>query len=234
MRKLVQGVVEFRKNMTREHRDTFAKLALGQRPDTLFVACSDSRVVPNLFASTNPGDVFVIRNVGNIIPPCCDHLTQTCHPHAESAAIEFALTALTVTDIIICGHSDCGAMGTLFQGREKTRLPSLSAWLSYGDASLDALLLSGPLDPSLNPVNQLSQIHVLKQREHLMSYPQIRDRVSKGSLNLHAWWFDIAHASVQVYDESLKRFVDLDEARAEKIVRELEPPSGPKEPQDFL
>jgi carbonic anhydrase len=230
MRKLVNGVVEFRKTLTQEHRDAFAKVALEQRPDTLFVACSDSRMAPNIFASTDPGDVFVIRNVGNIIPSCCDPSSEACHPLAESAAIEFALTALSVSDIIICGHSNCGAMAALYGGRHAIRMPSLSAWLQHADSSLDELRLRGPLDPSLTPINQLSQIHVLKQREHLMSYPQIRERVSSGSLRLHAWWFHIDQACVQAYDESLKKFVELDEAHAEKLLQSATAATHPKAP----
>src|SRR5277367_1764657 len=101
MKKLIQGIVEFRKNLTEESRNLFAKLALGQKPDTLFIACSDSRVVPNLFASTNPGDLFVLRNIGNLVPPYCASPEDT----SASAVVEFAIFSLNVSDIIICGHS---------------------------------------------------------------------------------------------------------------------------------
>src|SRR5579871_2549496 len=109
MRKLIRGIVDFRKNVRASVKETFAQLALGQRPDTLFIACSDSRVVPNLFASSDPGDLFVIRNVGNLIPPCGER-GHSASDESEAAAIEFALTALPVTDIVVCGHSECGAM----------------------------------------------------------------------------------------------------------------------------
>src|ERR1700678_2088928 len=100
MKKLIQGIVDFRKNLTQENRALFAKLALGQKPDALFIACSDSRVVPNLFASTNPGDVFVLRNLGNLIPPASSSLQD----NSASAVIEFSVYALKVSDIIVCGH----------------------------------------------------------------------------------------------------------------------------------
>src|SRR3954471_16096395 len=105
MRKLIRGIVDFRQNVRPKVKDTFAQLALGQRPDTLFIACSDSRVVPNLFASSDPGDLFVIRNVGNLIPPCGEKGRSTSD-ESEAAAIEFALLNLTVTEIVICGHSE--------------------------------------------------------------------------------------------------------------------------------
>src|SRR3990167_1720913 len=109
MRKLIEGIVDFRKNITEENREAFGKLALGQKPDALFIACSDSRVVPNLFASTNPGDLFVLRNIGNLIPPPSDQDQD----NSAQAAIEFSVFTLNISNIIICGHSECGAIKAL-------------------------------------------------------------------------------------------------------------------------
>src|ERR1700693_2569793 len=106
MIKLIKGIVTFRRHVRPGYRKQFAHLALGQSPDTLFIACSDSRVVPNSFASTDPGDLFVIRNVGNLIPPC-DQDGYSQADESEWAAIEFAIFALNVSDIIVCGHSEC-------------------------------------------------------------------------------------------------------------------------------
>src|SRR5436190_3831044 len=112
MKKLIQGIVEFRQNVRPDYRDRFARLALGQAPDTLFIACSDSRVVPNLFASADPGDLFVIRNVGNLVAPAgSDGISPS--DASGAAAIEFSLINLAVTDIVVCGHSECGAMHAL-------------------------------------------------------------------------------------------------------------------------
>src|SRR4051812_40341649 len=118
MKKLRQGIVDFRKSRRPEYAATFARLALGQAPDALFVACSDSRVVPNLFASTEPGDLFVLRNVGNIVAPCGAHGASESD-ESEGAALEFAILSLKVNDVIVCGHSECGAMRALTEGREK-------------------------------------------------------------------------------------------------------------------
>src|SRR3954466_9946866 len=115
MWKLIRGIVDFRKNVRPAVKETFSRLALGQRPDTLFIACSDSRVVPNLFASSDPGDLFVIRNVGNLIPPCGVQ-GHSASDESEAAAIEFALQSLPVAQIIVCGHSECGAMDLLARG----------------------------------------------------------------------------------------------------------------------
>src|ERR1700712_1293849 len=115
MKKLLNGIVDFRKNVRPTVKETFALLALGQRPDTLFIACSDSRVVPNLFASSDPGDLFVVRNVGNLIPACGES-GHSKSDESEAAAIEFALLNLPVAEIIVCGHSECGAMDKLVRG----------------------------------------------------------------------------------------------------------------------
>src|SRR3954468_4830459 len=122
MKKLLNGIVDFRKNVRPLVKDTFAQLALGQRPDTLFIACSDSRVVPNLFASSDPGDLFVIRNVGNLIPPCGED-GMSSSDESEAAAIEFALMALPVEQIVVCGHSECGAMNMLAAGHRDEAPP---------------------------------------------------------------------------------------------------------------
>src|SRR5579862_5180293 len=128
MKKLIRGIAEFRKNVQEEYRERFAHLALGQAPDTLFIACSDSRVVPNTFASADPGDLFVIRNVGNLIPPAGK---AGVPDGAEAAAIEFALS-LNVKDIIVCGHSDCGAILALSKGGHGKLAPGLRQWLRLG------------------------------------------------------------------------------------------------------
>lgn len=176
MKKLIQGIVDFRKNLTEESRTLFAELALGQKPDTLFIACSDSRVVPNLFASTNPGDLFVLRNIGNLIPPA-----NSAHDSSASAVIEFSIFSLNVSDIIICGHSECGAMQALAQGIDTLCCPHLEAWLKHGEESLKKVRSGLIIDPSLSEHNQISQVNVLQQMEHITSYPFIRERLEKNS-----------------------------------------------------
>jgi carbonic anhydrase len=218
MRKLVKGVVEFRKNVLPNYKEMFARLALGQAPDTLFIACSDSRVVPNLFASSDPGDLFVVRNVGNLIP-CCDHDGRSTADESEAAAIEFALMQLNVTDIIVCGHSECGAMRALLDGRERVVAPHLRAWLRHGEPALAKLASEGR--KGVNRANHLSKLNVLQQLEHLKSYPIVRDRMDSGRLALHGWWFDLNGADVYSHDPSSGKFVLLDENEAEKILAKL-------------
>jgi len=217
MKKLIQGIVDFRKNLTPESRELFAKLALGQKPDALFIACSDSRVVPNLFASLNPGDLFVLRNIGNLIPP----ITAPHQDDSAAAAIEFAIFSLNVANIIICGHSECGAMIAITQDVENSCCSHLKCWLQHGKVALDRVDQGFTLDASLSKHNQVSQVNVLEQMQHIMSYPFVRERIEQKRLQVHGWWFDIAQADVYSYEPSLNQFILIDEKEAKLILERL-------------
>jgi carbonic anhydrase len=220
MEKLVQGIIDFRKNIRPSYRETFAKLALGQSPDCLFIACSDSRVVPNLFASTDPGDLFVIRNVGNLVAPSGKDGVSTAD-ESEAAAIEFSLLKLGVSHIIVCGHSECGAMQAILGGREKVPAPNLRAWLRHGEKALHSLSSHKKFAPDLPDHNRLSQLNVLQQIENLKSFPIIQERVASGKLKLHAWWFELANAAVFCFDPTKGQFVEIDEEIADSVLQTL-------------
>lgn len=214
MRKLVRGIIEFRQQSLPRYKETVARLAGRQSPDALFIACCDSRVVPNLFASTDPGDLFVVRNVGNLIPACDADGVSTAD-ESEAAAVEFAVMNLHVSNIIVCGHSDCGAMHALIAGREQVTAPNLRAWLRHGEPALSKL--SGDLtDPGR--VNQLSKLNVLQQLEHLKSYPVVARRMESGQLRLHGWWFELSTASVYAHNETTDTFELIDETAAGRIL----------------
>lgn len=217
MRKLIEGIVDFRKNITEEYRELFAKLALGQKPDALFIACSDSRVVPNLFASTNPGDLFVLRNVGNLIPPASLGEQET----SAQAAIEFSIFSLNISNIIVCGHSECGAMIMLAEGRDEPCCPHLTSWLKYGEPSVKKVKEGFEIMPGISEVNQISLANVLQQMEHIASYPYIREKIEKKEIRVHGWWFDIAHADVYCYEPTLNQFVLIDERESQLILDRL-------------
>ena len=221
MKKLIEGIVEFRRNVRPGYKEAFGKLATGQSPDTLFIACSDSRVVPNLFASTNPGDLFVLRNVGNLVPECGNHGVSSGE-ESEPAAIEFSVLSLNVANIIVCGHSECGAMRALVADRGKVSAPHLKSWLRHGDEALARLKSGISLDSSLSYHNQLSQVNVLLQMEHVKSYPIVQKRIEEGTLGVHGWWFDLAKADVYSYEEQQKKFTLIDEEEAARILERLE------------
>ncbi len=221
MKKLIRGIVEFRKNARPGYRETFARLALGQSPDALLIACSDSRVAPNVFASTEPGDLFVVRNVGNIVAPCGKE-GRSLSDESEAAAIEFAAFALRVSDIIVCGHSECGAMRLLQDDQQSEETPHLYAWLRHAEGALRQVREGARMKADLSIHNHLSQFNVLRQLEHLRTYPIVQERLKAGLLRLHAWWFDIAQADVLTYVERTQQFVVIDEAEADRLITRLE------------
>jgi carbonic anhydrase len=221
VKKLIQGIIEFRKNVRAEYREKFAKLALGQKPDALLIACSDSRVAVNVFASTEPGDLFVIRNAGNIIAPCGED-GRSMADESEAAAIEFATLALNVSDIVVCGHSECGAMRILSEGKQDLPAPHLHAWLRHAEGALRQVREGARMGAELAQHNQVSQFNVLQQLDNLRTYPVVRERLDAGRLRLHAWWFDIAQAEVLAYEAQSGRFVIIDDDEAERIIARLE------------
>lgn len=218
MKKLVKGILEFRKNLRPSYQKTFAHLALEQKPDTLFIACSDSRVVPNLFASTDPGDLFVVRNVGNLVPPCAGMHGMSTADESEAAAIEFAVQSLHVKDIVICGHSECGAMQALTSGRKKVTLPNLKAWLRHGENAMRALDSNQDFAKELPIHNRLSQLNVLQQVQNLKSYPMVQERIAAKQLRVHAWWFELKTASVHCFDANSGKFIEMDEEAAQRLL----------------
>ena len=222
MKKLIHGITDFRRNILPGYRDTFARLALGQSPDALFIACSDSRVAANVFASTDPGDLFVVRNVGNMIPPCSRN-GYSIGDESEAAAIEFALLNLKVSSIIICGHSECGAMQGLLANRNTISSPNLRSWLQYGESALKKLQNGFEINKDLRPHNQLSQINVLEQKLHLETYPIVQELIKENKLKIYCWWFDIATADVYSFNESEEKFKILDNEEAERLLASLNP-----------
>ena len=219
MRKLVEGIVRFRREMRPGYRAQFAHLALDQRPDTLFVACSDSRVVPNTFASTDPGDLFVLRNPGNIVPT--EDASRVPAAAGAAAAVEFAVRRLGVTDAVVCGHSDCAGMKAMAAGSQEGSGP-LASWLQAAGDSLRELERRPELAPERPFHDRLAQAHALVQLEHLKTHAPVRESLAAGRLRLHAWWFDLAGADVHAWEPALGRFTLIDEAEAERILARLD------------
>lgn len=218
MIKLLRGILDFRRNVFPAYRQTFARLgANGQSPDCLFFACSDSRVVPNLVSSTQPGDLFAVRNVGNMVPP---------HPSdvesSPAAAIEFSLMALGVKDIVVCGHSGCGAMKALLNPPAAEAV-HLRRWLEAGRPREELLAAPWAEGSGLADFDVLSQANVLAQLEHLRTYPLVAEREARGEVRLHGWWFEVGSGEVHVWDPEQARFVLVDEGMAEALIERFEP-----------
>jgi carbonic anhydrase len=198
LRKLVTGIVAFREKMLPRYSRRFRKLAFSQSPDTFFITCSDSRVVPDLLASTKPGDLFTMRNVGNLVPPATSD-GISLGDLSEASAIEYAILILKVSNIVVCGHSECGAMKAVLIDHAGPETPNLSRWLHHAHPAAARLQHAGARDKRLKPHDQLSQLNVLVQLEHLMSYPIVRDSVSAGALTLNGWWFEVATGNMYAY-----------------------------------
>jgi carbonic anhydrase len=218
--KLIMGIVDFRERMLPEYADRFKDLALKQNADTLFISCADSRVVPDLLASTHPGELFTMRNVGNLIPPATDEGASTGDV-SEASAIEYAVLALKVANVVVCGHSECGAMKAMVTPDPKLKAPNLERWLHHASTALFRLQHEGPLDSALKPHDQLSQLNVLVQLEHLMTYPIVRQRVAVGELALSGWWFDIATGDMYSYERARRSFGLIDRAMAERMIAQI-------------
>lgn len=220
MRRLLDGIVEFKRRMEPEYAARFERLAVGQRPDALMIACSDSRVVPNVFGSTDPGDLFVARNVGNMVSRA-GPLGVSTADQAEASAIEFAISQLRVGDVVVCGHSSCGAMGAALEGFEDAAMPNLSAWLRHAQPALERLRAGHTLDASRPLADQLSQLNVLEQMSNVTGYPVARRAIEEGRLGVHGLWFEIATVTVHYYDPTDRRFVPIDESTYGRIVARL-------------
>lgn len=213
MRKLLKGIVDFRENKREKARPLFARLALGQRPDSLFIACSDSRVAANVFASTNPGEMFVMRNVGNLIPPPAQ---DTHEGEAVAAALDYAVEVLKVKDIIVCGHSHCGAMVAVMKGRQKAPTPALKRWLRFAEPSL-ARLGRPPHDE-----DELGRVNVLVQLDHIRQHRSVAKRLKRGDLGVHGLFFDLGELDVQYIDPMEAVWHPLDRKTAAMLLKRMD------------
>jgi carbonic anhydrase len=189
-KRLLEGLRRYQREHLPGLREHFARLAAeGQKPTTLFIGCSDSRLVPNLLTDSGPGEIFVVRNVGNFVPP----FEQDAEYHGTSAAIEFAVVILGVTDIVVCGHSDCGAIRALYEP-PKGVTPHISKWLELGRPAM----LEDRLRPDFLRVTE--ERSIVAQLERLLTFPMVKERVDAGKLALHGWYFVIHTGDVLVLD----------------------------------
>ena len=194
---LLEGVAKFTASVFPEKRDQFARLATGQHPHTLFITCADSRIVPEMITQSAPGDMFVCRNIGNIVPAYGEMMGGV------SAIVEYAVVALGVSHIVVCGHSDCGAMKGLLRADNPTlnQMPTVSSWLRNAEAARSVVEAVHP-DLDGNPkVQALVEQNVRLQMQHLLTHPAVAARTAGGSLRLHGWIYDIENGGVTMLDQ---------------------------------
>lgn len=204
MQKLVDGVRRFQANIFSAKRHLFEKLAEGQDPLCLFITCSDSRINPNLITQTEPGELFILRNAGNIVP------AYGASNGGEAGSIEYAVSVLGVEDIIVCGHSHCGAMSALLHPEKTKGLPSIANWLEHAESTRRIVTenykhLIGELALQTVAVEE----NVLVQLDNLRTHPSVAAALAREQLNLHAWVYEIETGSVFAFDSQDSQFVPL-------------------------
>ena len=204
MQEIIDGFLKFQRDVFPARKELFRKLATSQTPRTLFISCSDSRMVPELVTQREPGDLFVIRNAGNIVP------SFGPEPGGVSATVEYAVAALGVTDVVICGHSDCGAMTAVATCKCLDHMPAVANWLRYADS---AKLVNESRDHASERerIDSMVRENVIAQLNNLKTHPSVALALAQGRLKLHGWVYDIESGSIDALDSTTRQFVSLAE-----------------------
>ena len=207
------GVVRFQNEVFPKKKDLFEKLSQGQSPEALFITCSDSRIETAMITQTDPGELFICRNAGNIVPP---HVT---HTGGMTASIEFAVAALKVPHIVICGHTECGAMKGAMNPEGLDSLPHVKEWLGYSKAAVDVVNEIAPDASEEQKMKMLLEQNVILQLQHLKTHPSVAARLAKGDLVLHGWVYDIKTGGVNAFDDTSARFIPVDKRYSDDIAK---------------
>jgi carbonic anhydrase len=215
MSKLVAGYQRFRSEVYPSQKHRLKQLATSQDPHTLFITCSDSRVVPSMFTHTEPGELFICRVVGNLVP------SHGAAMGGVSSAIEYAVTVLGVEDIVICGHSDCGAMRAFLHPEKLQSLKAVESWLEHASGAIAVAKENYGHLKGDDFVNALIRENVAIQLQHLKTHPSVASRLRKGNLRLHGWIFDIGHGTVTRLDEATGEFLPLDQGAGLEVVQAI-------------
>lgn len=197
------GVVKFQRDVFPGKAELFEKLSTGQSPEALFITCSDSRIETAMLTQTDPGELFICRNAGNIVPP---HSNNT---GAMTASIEFAVGALKVPHIIICGHSECGAMKGAMNPEGLDDFPHVKEWLGYARAAALVTKRRGAALDDKEKLDMLIRENVLLQIAHLKTHPYVAVQLSSGETEIHGWVYDIRSGEVLAYDERANAFIPV-------------------------
>lgn len=195
------GVRRFQTVVFPEMRELYKSLALKQKPHTLFLTCGDSRIEPSLLTGTEPGQIFVERTPGNIVPVYDENVSV-----GVSASIEYAVAALGVRHIIVCGHSACGAMKALLDAKGFEGLPATRRWLQYAHAAVEQLNRLSSIDGEEDTLTRLAKFNVIEQMNHLHSHPAVEERIKKHLLEIYGWFYEIHTGTVEVFDPEKMEF----------------------------
>jgi len=197
---IVEGFRRFRQEVFPQQQALFKKLAHAQTPRAMFITCADSRIVPELITQSDPGDLFVTRNVGNVVPPYGQMMGGV------STAIEYAVMALGVHHIIICGHSDCGAMKAVLDPQTLERMPTVKAWLRHAEVAKTVVAENCGCGNEHDTLEVLTEENVVAQLDHLRTHPSVAARLASGQLFIHGWVYDIESSEIKAYDAEMGEF----------------------------
>ena len=201
---IVKGFLHFHREVFAQHKELFKKLATAQRPRAMFIACADSRIVPELITQSAPGDLFVSRNVGNVVPPYGEM------NGGVSTAIEYANLALGVQHIIVCGHSDCGAMRAVLNPQSLEKMPTVKAWLRHAEVARSMVQDNCACANEAESMHVLTEENVIAQLQHLRTHPSVASRMASGQLFIHGWVYNIETSQIKAYDAESGCFLPLD------------------------
>ncbi|CBG39423.1 carbonic anhydrase [Helicobacter mustelae] len=206
MKELFDGAVKFQEDDFMQYKELYKSLEKHQDPHTLFLTCVDSRVVPNLITNTLPGDLFVIRNMGNIVPPYHEGSHRREGYLSTTSAIEYALNVLDIKNIIICGHSDCGACAAIYEGEEMLkRAPYVKKWVELLEPVKKKVLAFHPKS-RIKRMWLTEQINIEQQLENLMTYPFVEEKFDRGELRIYGWYYMIATGEIFNYNMITREF----------------------------
>ncbi len=218
MQKLVDGIHEFQEKFFTSHKELFERLAQGQQPLALFITCSDSRIDPSLLTQTQPGELFILRNAGNIVPP------YGAVQGGEAATIEYAVCVLGVKDIIVCGHSHCGAMNGLLHPEQIEELPAVRDWLSHAEATARIMKENyGHISEDAPRLTATVEENVLVQLENLRTHPSVAAALGRDELKLQGWVYKFETGQVFGFDADQRQYLPVEQAvaRPEKVSAQL-------------
>ena len=210
MEKLVNGIIDFQNGDFKSREALFAELANGQSPEVLFITCADSRIDPGLITQTEPGELFVCRNAGNIVPPHAKISGGTV------ASIEYAVAVLGVKHIVVCGHTDCGAMKGALNPKGLDALPHVQNWLEHSRGAVEVVEAKRG-KATADELLMVIEENVLLQLQHLRTHPAVASALAAGEVELHGWVYHIGNGMVTCHDESADAFVDLEQRYAEYV-----------------
>jgi len=208
LKEYAQGNKLFRSYFKKNKEALLQLVTSGQSPKALFIGCSDSRVIPDLMVQSDPGDLFVIRNVGNFVPP----YKPDEDFHATASGIEYAVSVLKVQEIIICGHSHCGACSSLYEEINDPSLIHTKKWLELGKSAKTSAILSLGADAPKEELLRLTErLSVMKQIENILTYPIVKTRFEEGSISIHGWYYDIETGKIEYYNAQTYEFLPLND-----------------------